>query len=64
LSFGPSHLKFVLTEPVVPRSGRLNTHHPKSPMTRRIAAPAAIAILFMLICSLKGIVRQAAQTFI
>jgi hypothetical protein len=39
----------VLIEPLVPRSGRLKNHHPKSTVTRRIPAPMIIPALFMMI---------------
>jgi hypothetical protein len=53
LSLGPSHLNRALTEPVVPRSGRLKTHHPKITMTRRIPAPTKTPTLLMMIGPLK-----------
>jgi len=49
LSLGPSQRKAVLTEPVVPRSGRLKTHHPKRTMIRRIALPRTRPIRFIMV---------------
>ncbi len=39
LSFGPSRWKRVLTDPVVPRSGRLNIHSPKRRTIAKTPAP-------------------------
>jgi len=46
LSLGPNQRKFVLTSPVVPRSGRLKTHQRKPPAIRTITAPRTKPIVF------------------
>ena len=49
LSLRPNKRKCVLTEPVVPRSGRWKSHHPKSTMNKRIPPPRIMPIRFIIL---------------